>query len=162
MSGSGLVRKPHFEEVLNAAIKDEHSQHGILSVPLQRFATQAINNPLFQRIQATLQENMANEQRQIMDEREFRDSVQRISVEAKIPHQDLQWLVENLQRPPPPPPMPPTTPSEARVDYERLAAEVDGMAQRRAYETSHQALATEVARQMAAQSVATPAQQIIR
>ena len=54
MSTAGLVRKPHYEEVLNAAIKDEKSQHGIISVPMQRFATNAINNPLFQRVQATL------------------------------------------------------------------------------------------------------------
>jgi hypothetical protein len=50
MSVSGLKRKPYYEEVLNAAIKSEHSQHGILSVGLQNFATRSINNPLFQRI----------------------------------------------------------------------------------------------------------------
>ena len=52
---SGLQRRPHYEEVLNAAIKDQNSQHGVLSVPMQRFASQAINNPLFQRVQATLE-----------------------------------------------------------------------------------------------------------
>ena len=45
---SGLVRRPHYEEVLAAAIKDKESKHGILSVPMQRFATEAINNLLFQ------------------------------------------------------------------------------------------------------------------
>ncbi len=43
-----------------------------------------------------------------------------------------------------------------------MAAEVDGLMQNRAVETSHKALAEEVARQMAAQAVATPAQQIIK
>ena len=42
---SGLLRRPHYEEVLAAAIKDKEST---------RFATEAINNPLFQRIQARL------------------------------------------------------------------------------------------------------------
>jgi len=63
MSIAGLTRKPHYEEVLNAAIKDEKSQHGILSVPMQKFATNAINNPLFQRVQATLTENLDNQQK---------------------------------------------------------------------------------------------------
>ena len=40
---NGLTRKPHYQEVLNAAVKDQTSQHGILSVPMQRFATKAIN-----------------------------------------------------------------------------------------------------------------------
>ena len=160
MSVQGLVRKPHYEEVLNAAIKDESSQHGILSVPMQRFATKAINSPLFQRVQATLTEKLETEQKQVLEQRNFENNLQRISVEAKVSHEDIKWLVENLQQPPPPPPMPPQPPSEAKIDYERVAAEMDGVLQRRAVETSHQALAAEVQRQLAAQSVATPAQQI--
>jgi len=162
MSVAGLQRKPHYEEVLNAAVKDETSQHGILSVPLQRFATRAINSPLFQRVQATLSEDLVMEQKRVMEQRSFEDNVTRLSVDARLPREDLKWLVENLQQPPPPPPMPPPPPSEARVDYERMAAEVDGMLQRRAVETSHQNIAAEVERQLAAQAVATPAQQIIR
>ena len=38
----------------------------------------------------------------------------------------------------------------------------DALMQRRSVETSHQNLAAEVERQLAAQSVATPAQQIVR
>ena len=47
VSTQGLVRRPTFEEVLAAAIKDENSKEGLLSVPMQRFASQMINNPLF-------------------------------------------------------------------------------------------------------------------
>ena len=82
---TALVRRPHYEEVLNAAIKDENSKHGILSVPMQRFATQAINNPLFQRVQATLENKLETEQRQVLEQRGFQDNLTRISVEAKVP-----------------------------------------------------------------------------
>ena len=47
MSTRGLVRKPQYEEVLNLAIKDATSQHGILSVPLQRYATDLVNSHFF-------------------------------------------------------------------------------------------------------------------
>ena len=86
MSTQGLVRKPHFEEVLNAAIKDQSSQHGILSVPMQRAATNAINSPLFQRVQATLTEDLADQQRNVLEQRNFENNVQRLSVEARVSH----------------------------------------------------------------------------
>ena len=164
MSTAGLVRKPHFEEVLNAAIKDETSTYGLLSVPMQKAATNIINNPLFQRVQERMAEDLADQQRTVIEQRNFENSMQRLSVEARVSHDDLKWLVENLQQPPPPPPMPPPPPSQsdANIDYERMAAEVDALMQRRSVETSHQNLAAEVARELAAQSVATPAQQIIR
>ena len=59
---NGLVRKPQYEEVLNLAIKDANSQHGVLSVPLQRFATEVVNSPLYQRIKETMTEQIENEQ----------------------------------------------------------------------------------------------------
>ena len=71
MSTQGLRRKPHYEEVLSAAIKDETSQHGILSVPMQRAASNAINNPLFQRIQMTLAEQMEVQQKTVMEQQGF-------------------------------------------------------------------------------------------
>ena len=156
------MRKPTYEEVLSAAVKDQSSQHGLLSVGMQRFATNAINNPLFQRVQATVTTQLETQQRQVLEQREFQNNLQKISVDARVSHEDLKWLVENLQQPPPPPPMPPPPPSDARLDAERVAAEVDGLLQKRAVAESHEKLAAEVQRQLAAQAVATPAQQIIR
>ncbi len=158
---NGLVRKPQYEEVLNLAIKDANSQHGVLSVPLQRFATEVVNSPLYQRIKETMTEQIENEQRHVIEQRNFENHLHSVSVDARIPRDDLQWIVENLQRPPPPPPVPPPTTSEARIDYERMAAEMDGVMQRRAVQTSHENLASEIARELAQQRVATPIQQII-
>ena len=103
MSVQGLVRRPHFEEVLNAAIKDQTSQHGLLSVPMQRAATDMINNPLFQRVQATIGEGLQQQERAHIQEKEFQLNLQKLSVEARVNHDDLKWLVENIQQPPPPP-----------------------------------------------------------
>ncbi len=130
MSTTGLVRKQHFEEVLNLAIKDTNSLHGILSVPMQRFAMETINSPLFQRYQATLSDTLESEQRRVLEQQTFENHLHNIAVDARVPRDDLQWLVENLQRPPANPPVPPPPPSEARIDYERMAAEMDGLMQR--------------------------------
>ena len=88
MSTASLVRRPHFEEVLNAAIKEQSSQHGILSVGMQRFASEMINNPLFQRIQATLGETLETEQRRHLEQKQFENNVQQISVDARVSHHD--------------------------------------------------------------------------
>ncbi len=160
---NGLKRKQHYEEVLNAAVKNEHSQHGILSVGLQNFATKAINNPLFQRIHEGITGNMGNEQRALLDQHSFEHNMTRLSVDAKIPKEDLKWLVENLQQPPPPPQQPPAqNNNEARADFERMAAEIDKLRQESAVRDSHRKLAEENDRRMSAAAMATPAQQIIR
>ncbi len=144
---SGLRRKLHFEEVLAAAVKDQVSQHGLLSVGLQRFATKAINNPLFQRIQETVQNSLELEQKHVMEQRSFEAHVQKKSVEAKVSASDLQYLVNNLQprQPPPPPHQTPPPPSEARADEIRTNAELDGLLQERARKEGHERMASEVA-----------------
>ena len=93
---NGLIRKPHYQEVLNAAVKDQTSQHGILSVPMQRFATKAINNPMFQRVQETMTSDLEIQQKQVLEQHSFENNLHRLSVDAKIPKEDLKWLVENL------------------------------------------------------------------
>ena len=157
---SGLVRRPHFEEVLDAAIKDLNSTHGILSVGMQRFATNAINNPLYQRVKATMEANLEGQERNLLEAKVYDQNLRRASMDAKLPHADYKWAAENLN--PPPPPAPPPPPSDTKIDYARVAAEMDAVMQRRAVETSHQTLAADVARELSKQSVATPAQQIIR
>ena len=70
-------------------------------------ATNAINNPLFQRIQQTMTEELDTQQKAVLEQRGFENNLTRLSVEARVSHEDHKWLVENLQQPPPPPPAPP-------------------------------------------------------
>ena len=85
MSVAGLVRKPTYEEVLNAAVKDQSSQDGLLSVGMQRFATKAINNKLVQRVQETLTSNLEFQQKQIIEQHSYENNLTRLSVDAEIP-----------------------------------------------------------------------------
>ena len=87
---SGLVRRPHFEEVLNAAIKDQESTHGILSVGMQRFATEAIANPLYQRVKATLEGSLEAQERKLVDTKIYDQNLHRASAEAQVPHADFK------------------------------------------------------------------------
>ena len=81
MSIKGLTRRPHYEEVLDLALKDQGSQHGLLSVPMLKYAA-AINNPLFQRVQSTIGEDLSTKQKQIVEQRAFDNNLTRLSVEA--------------------------------------------------------------------------------
>ena len=97
---------------------------------------------------------METEQKAILDQKTFETNLTRLSVEARVSKDDLSWLVQNLQQPPPPPPPPTNNASaanEARIDYDRIAAEMDAVMQRRNVETSHKALAAEVREALAAQ-----------
>ena len=73
----------------------------------------------------------------------------------------MEYIINNLQQPPPPPTPPPPS-NDAAADRERLIAELDGMAQQREQQMRQTMMAERNARDLAAQSVATPAQQIIR
>ena len=97
---SGLVRRPHYEEVLAAAIKDKESKHGILSVPMQRFAIEAINNPLFQRVQATLEGSLEAQEKKVIEAKVFEENLTRAALDAKIPKADYKWATKNLNPPP--------------------------------------------------------------
>ncbi len=157
---NGLVRKPHYEEVLDLAIKDANSQQGILSVPMQRFARDIINSPLFQRVQATISSGLEAEQRRVIEQQTFENHLHSVAVEARVPREDLQWLIENIQQPPANPPVPPPN-TDVNIDYTRIAAELDGALQRHAVKTSHENLAADIVEEMARQRVATPQQQVI-
>ena len=160
MSVAGLRRRPQYEEVLNAAHKDLASHHGVLGVGLQNFATRAVNNPLFQRVQANIEEKMKGDQRQLLEERGFQNDVQAMAVDQEVSHHDLSWIVQNIQRPQPVPvPSPQPAP---QVDYLRVAAEMDLLAQRRATQAAHQQVADQASQQMSALAVATPAQRLVR
>ena len=125
----GLRKVDNYAHVLALANKDERPQ-GIISVGLQREATKMINNPLFQRVKDTLENDSINQTQAHIAQQQFQTNVQSLAVEANINRNDLQYLIENLQRPdPPPPPPPPQT--DAAADRARLIAELDGMAQER-------------------------------
>ena len=96
-----------------------------------------------------------------MEQRSFETNVQGLAVEARINKSDLQYIIENLQQPPPPP-APPPPPNDAAADRERLIAELGGLAQERERQFRNEMTAQQNARDLAAQSVATPAQQIVR
>ena len=159
---SGLRRRPQYEEVLAAAVKDKASQHGVLGVGLQNFATRAINNPMFQRVQTGIEEQMKGDQRRLMEEQGFQHDVQAMAVDSGVSHHDLNWAVANIQRPAPAPAPAPPPQTEARVDYLRVAAEMDLLAQRRATQAAHAQVADQASRQMSTLAVATPAQQLVR
>ena len=52
----GLVRKPKYEEILAASTKE--TKPGIISVPMQKYATKMINDPLFQRHQEAIENTL--------------------------------------------------------------------------------------------------------
>ena len=160
MSTRGLVRRPHYEEVLNAAHKDQASQQGILGVGLQNFATRAINSPLFQRVQLGIEGKMQGDQRRHVEEQGFQHDIQAMAVDQNVSAHDLRWVVENLQRPPPVP-TPAPQQLEARIDYVRMAAEMDALAQRRAVQAAHQQVAAQATQHMTA-TPHTAAQLMIR
>ena len=73
---------------------------------------------------------------------------------------DLDYIIGNLQQPPPPP-APPPPPTDAAADRARLIAELDGLAMERERQSRAEMVAQRNAVELAAQRVATPAQQIV-
>ena len=99
-----------------------------------------------------------------MDQTNFEHHVTNLAVDARINRSDLDYIIGNLQQPPPPPapPPPPHSGNDAAADRAKLIAELDGMAQERERQSRQEMLAHRNAMDLAAQNVATPAQQIIR
>lgn len=157
---TGLRKVDNYESVLAQATKDEQHIDGIISPYLQNQATKIINSPEFQRVKDRLEDNLAQQTRYHIEQRNFETNVQGLAVEANINRSDLQYIIENLQQPPPPP-APPPPPTDAAADRERLIAELDGLAQERERQFRQQMMAQQNAQNLAAQSVATPAQQIV-
>ena len=52
-STAGLVRRPKYEEILAASTKQ--TKEGVISVPMQKYATKIIHDPLFQRHQEAIE-----------------------------------------------------------------------------------------------------------
>ena len=161
MSTAGLRKVDNYESVLAAAIKDEQHINGTINPYLANAATKIINNPLFQRVKDRLEDDLIQQKRNEVEHQQFQHSVTNLAVDARINRSDLDYIISNLQQPPAPPPPPPPS-NNAAADRERLIAELDGMAQQRERQLRQEMMAEQNARNLAAQSVATPAQEIIR
>lgn len=164
--------------MLATAIKGEQHIDGTINPYLANAATKIINNPLFQRVKDRLEDDLIQQKRNEVEHQQFQHSVTNLAVDARINRSDLDYIISNLQQPPPAPAagagggpsgsndaanggQPPPS-SDAAADRERLIAELDGMAQQRERQLRQEMMAEQNARNLAAQSVATPAQEIIR
>ena len=161
MSTVGLRRVGNFNEALAAALRDDAITKQNIGIGLRNAATRIIHSPDFQRVRDTLQTDLAEQERKHINEQQFQHNITNLSVDASIRRSDLDYLVNHLQQPPPAPPVPPN-PSDAAADRERLLAELDGMQMKRNDELKRQLVAEMNARELAAQRVETPVQQIVR
>ena len=161
MSTVGLRKVGNFEETLAQAIKDEQHIDGVINPYLALAATRIISNPLFQRVKDRLEDDLTQQTRDHIQQKNFEHHVTNLAVDARINRSDLDYIIGNLQQPPPPP-APPPPPTDAAADRARLIAELDGMAQDRERHARAEMMAQRNAMDLAAQDVATPAQQIVR
>ena len=161
MSTAGLRKVGNYEEVLAQAIKDEQHVNGVINPYLANAATRIINNPEFQRVKDRLEDDLTQQTRNHMETQQFEHHVTNLAVDARINRSDLDYIIGNLHSPPPPP-APPPPPNDAAADRARLIAELDGMAQERDRQSRQEVMAQRNAMDLAAQNVATPAQQIVR
>ena len=162
MSTRGLREKGHYEQVLAAAIKDESHIDGIINPYLANAATRIINSVDFQRVKDRMQDNLQEQEIKHLETKRFEHNVTNLAVDARVNRSDLDYIINNLQQPPPPPPPPP--PSQPRDDAANRAsiiAELDGIAIQRDKDMRAEMVAQANARNLAAQRVETPIQQIV-
>ena len=162
MSTTGLRKIGHYEEVLAAALKDEQHIEGVINPFLANAATRIINSPEFQRVKDRLVDDLSEQTRSHIETKTFEHNITNTAVNSGINRSDLDYIVNNLQQPPPPPAPPPPPPNDMAADRERLIAELDEMARKRNDQSRREMMAAANAQRLAAQEVATPAQQIIR
>lgn len=155
-----LRKAGHYEEALAAAIKDEQHVNGVINPYLANAATRIINNPEFQRVKDQLENDLTQQTKVHMDQQNFEHNVTNLAVGARINRSELDYIISNLQQPPQPPAQP-NAPNDAAADRATLIAELDGMAQGRERQSRQEMMAQRNAMDLAAQQVATPAQQTI-
>ena len=93
----------NFEEVLARAIKDESHVDGIINPYLANAATRIINNPEFQRVKDRVEDDLTQQTRDHIEQKNFEHRVTELSVDARINRSDLDYIISNLYQPPPPP-----------------------------------------------------------
>jgi hypothetical protein len=103
---NGLVRRPHYEEILKAAVQQK--KPGILSVPMQRYATKIINDPMFQRHQEAMTNELEAQMHRTIEHKTFENHVTQMSLEARINKDDMKFLLSHMGQGPSQPPPPST------------------------------------------------------
>ena len=105
---NGLHKKPTYEEILRAATQAK--KPGILSVPMQRYATKIINDPMFQRHQEAMTNELEAQTHRLIEHKTYEHNVQTMAMEARINKDDMAFLLSHMGQGPSPPP-PPQSPS---------------------------------------------------
>ena len=98
----GLARKPKYEEILAAST--EETKPGIISVPMQKYATKMINDPMFQRHQEAIENTLETQQRTRIDHQIFQHNVQSMAMETRMHPNDIRWILDQASKPGPPGP----------------------------------------------------------
>ena len=86
---AGLREVSNFETTLAAATKDEQKLDGTINPYLALEATRIINNPEFQRVKDRLSDDLAEQEKNHIEQRQFQDSVRNLSIEARVNRSDL-------------------------------------------------------------------------
>jgi len=94
--------------VLARARTDEQHVNGVIHLYLANAATKIINNPRFQPVKDRLEDDLTQQTRNHMDQRNFEHHVTNFAVDARINRSDLDYIIGNFQQPPPPPAPPPS------------------------------------------------------
>ena len=100
---AGLREVGNYEDVLAQAIKDEQHVGGVINPYLANAATRIIHNPEVQRVKDRLEDDLTQQTRNHMEEKNFEHHVTNLAVDARINRSDLDYIIGNLQQPPQPP-----------------------------------------------------------
>ena len=97
---AGLRKVGNYEEVLAQAIKDEQHIDGVINPYLANAATRIINNPEFQRVKDRLEDDLIQQQRNHLEQKNFEHHVTNLAVEARINrrHRRLHLLPRQMQQ----------------------------------------------------------------
>ena len=93
---NGLVRRPHYEEILKAAVQQK--KPGILSVPMQRYATRIINDPMFQRHQEAMSNDLEQQMHRTIEHKTYENHVTQMAMEARVNRDDMAWFTHSVVR----------------------------------------------------------------
>ena len=93
MSTTGLRKVGTYEDTLAQAIKDEQHVRGIINPYLANAATRIINNPELQRVKDRLEDDLTQQTRDHIQQKNFEHHVTELSVDARINRSDLDYII---------------------------------------------------------------------